>query len=360
MATTLRDRAQRRVDEVHIFRNELGRLKDEGVLDLDEAQQSSVDSHHQQLLQHFCEQYDVDHNKQSRQLSLGMRIASFFGALSIAASIFFLFFKYWGFFSELAQVSILIASALGLVMATFYVQGRDSSGYFTKLVALVAFTCFVLNIYMLGQIFNITPSDKALLPWAALALLLAYSCDLRLLLAAGILCIIAFVSARVGTWNGGYWIHFGKHPENFMPVAFFLFFVPQIIDHSRFWAFDVIYRVFGIITLFLPVLVLSNWGDISYLSPNVDSNTIEVFYQLVGFIGSALVIGYGVHRHWPDVVNSGITLFVIFLFTKFFDWWWEWMPKYLFFLVIGLVAVLFLVIFRRLRHSGYLQWGGEL
>ena len=31
---------------------------------------------------------------------------------------------------------------------------------------------FVLNIAMLGQIFNITPSDKALLPWAALAFLL--------------------------------------------------------------------------------------------------------------------------------------------------------------------------------------------
>jgi uncharacterized membrane protein len=181
-----------------------------------------------------------------------------------------------------------------------------------------------------------------------------------LLLAAAILCIIAYVSARVGTWSGLYWIHFGMRPENFMPVAMLLFFVPQLIDHRRFWAFDVIYRVFGIITLFLPILILGNWGAISYLSPNVDDDTIEVFYQLVGFVGSAVVIWYGVRRHWPDVVNSGITFFVIFLYTKFFDWWWELMPKYLFFLVMGLVAVLFLVIFRRLRHSGYLQWGGEL
>jgi hypothetical protein len=44
--------------------------------------------------------------------------------------------------------------------------------------------------------------------------------------------------------------------------------------------------------------------------------------------------------------------FVIFLYTKFFDWWWEVMPKYLFFLVLGLTAVLLLFIMRRLRAKG--------
>jgi hypothetical protein len=37
-----------------------------------------------------------------------------------------------------------------------------------------------------------------------------------------------------------------------------------------------------------------------------------------------------------------------------FDWWWELMPKYLFFLVMGLSAILFLFIFKRLRGKGYL------
>jgi hypothetical protein len=81
------------------------------------------------------------------------------------------------------------------------IQARDASGYFTKLAAMVAFACFVLNLVMLGQIFNITPTDRALIPWAALAFLLAYACDLRLLLAAGICCVIAWVAGarrRVG------------------------------------------------------------------------------------------------------------------------------------------------------------------
>jgi len=86
---------------------------------------------------------------------------------------------------------LLAGAALGTFGATLWIQGREASGYFTKLAAMVAFACFAINIALLGQIFNITPSDKALIPWAALALLLAYTCDLRLLLAAGILCVIA-------------------------------------------------------------------------------------------------------------------------------------------------------------------------
>ena len=50
-------------------------------------------------------------------------------------------------------------------------------------------------------------------------------------------------------------------------------------------------------------------------------------------------------------MNTGVTFFVIFIYTKFFDWWWEIMPKYLFFLIMSLMAILCLVIFKRLRKS---------
>jgi hypothetical protein len=41
--------------------------------------------------------------------------------------------------------------------------------------------------------------------------------------------------------------------------------------------------------------------------------------------------------------------FVVFLYTKLFDWWWDAMPKYVFFFVLALVAMLFLLVLRRLR-----------
>jgi len=257
---------------------------------------------------------------------------------------------------EAAQVGILLAAAFGMFGTTFVIQARDSTGYFTKLAAMVAFACFVLDIAMLGQIFNITPSDKALLPWAAFAMLLAYTCDLRLLLAAGILCLIAFISARTGTWSGMYWLHFGERPENFFPAAIALLLVPQVLDHRRFQGFASIYRVFGLLTLFLPVLILANWGQVSYL--DFDRTLIQGSYQVLGFAGSAGAIWLGTKRHWPEVVNTGLTFFVIFLYTKFYDWWWDIMPKYLFFLVIGLSAVLLLIVFKRLRTGRYKGAGG--
>ena len=61
---------------------------------------------------------------------------------------------------------------------------------------------------------------------------------------------------------------------------------------------------------------------------------------------------YRARRQWSDTVNTGITFFVIFLYTKFFDWWWESMPKWLFFFVLGLAAILILLVLKRLRRSG--------
>ena len=348
---TSRTEAQQRADEMRVFGRELEQLERENVLVLTAAQRQAVDEHHSRLLAQYTEAYDIDRDVQAEQLSIGMRIASFLGALALAASVFFLFYQFWGRFSTIVQVATLMLAALGTFGATVWIQGRDRGGYFTKLAAMVAFACFVLNIAMLGQIFNITPSDKALIPLAALAFLLAYACNLRLLLVAGIVCVIAYISARVGTWSGIYWLDFGRRPENVFPAAVFMFFVPRLIDHARFAGFGASYRTFGLLTLFLPMLVLANWGAASYL--NLDPSVVKGLYQVLGFVGSAAAIWLGVRRHWPEVVNTGITFFVIFLYSKFYDWWWDIMPKYLFFLVLGLTAILFLLILRRLRTMNY-------
>jgi uncharacterized membrane protein len=347
MSASSRSEAQQRADDIQVFRSEIARLEREGVLALTQEQRLAVDEHHRGLLAGFAQAFDIDRDRQSKQLSLGMRVASFFGALALAASVFFLFYQFWGLFPTAVQVGILLAAAFGTFLAAMLLHTRESTEYFTKLAAMVAFACFVLDIAMLGQIFDITPSDKALLPWGAYALLLAYACDLRLLQAAGVLCLGAFVAARMGTWSGMYWIHFGERPENFFPAAIATFAVPLFIDHRRFYGFDAIYRVLGLIGLLLPVLVLSNFGEISYL--DIDHKVIEGAYQVLGFAVSAAAAWLGTKRDWPDTVNTGVVFFVIFLYTKFYDWWWEIMPKYLFFLVVGLSAVLLLVVFKRLR-----------
>jgi len=344
-----RNDAQQRADEIRAFGKELARLQADGVLTLSPAQIKAMDDAHRDLLGGFAQEFDIDRDLRARQLSLGMRIASFLGALALAASVFFLFHQFWGLFPVVAQVAILLVAALGAFLATCWIQRRDGSAYFTKLAAMVAFACFVLNIYLLGQIFNITPSDQALIPWAAFALLLAYRCDQRLLLIAAILCIVAFIAARTGTACGMYWLDFGERPENFFPAAIVLWFIPRLVAQDRFAGFAAVYRVSALLCVFLPSLVLGNWGQASYLL--LDKDLVEGAYQLLGFLGSALALWFGIRRNHGEVVNCALVFFVVFLYTKFFDWWWEIMPKYLFFLVLGLTAVLFLLILRRLRRS---------
>ena len=108
---------------------------------------------------------------------------------------------------------------------------------------------------MLGQIFNITPSENAFLIWAVFAFLLAYATDARLLLGMGIILLASFLSAKTGTWSGSYWINFGERPENFFPAALILFFIP-LLPHNRFSGFAAIYRVFAMLLFFIPVLIL--------------------------------------------------------------------------------------------------------
>jgi len=351
MADVSRSEAQKRSDDIRVFEAELARLEAQGVVGLTAAQRDAIASHHGSLLEEYRRAFDIDADPRSKQLSLGMRVASFLGALAIAASLFFLFYKFWGVFSTGAQVVTLIGCCLASLALTIVLQRREGGGgYFTKLAALVAFTCFVLDVVMLGAIFNITPSEKVLLVWSAYALALAYACDLRLLLAAGILCIGAYIAARTGTFSGMYWLDLGRRPENFFPSAVLLFAVPHVFHHRRYSGFEPVYRVFAMLFLLLPMLLLANWGAASYL--DFEHNTVEGFYQVAGFVVSAVAIWWGARRSFADVVNTDITFFVIFLYTKFYDWWWDWMPKYLFFLVLGMAAVLILFVLRRLRYVG--------
>jgi len=340
--------AQQRADQIGQFQAELAYLEQDNIFSLQDNQRAAIAGYHRELLAQLASTFDIDVNRREKQLSLGMKNASFLGALGLAASVFFLFYQFWGRFSTGIQVIILVAAPLLALTGTFFASQQEKTGYFSKLLGLVSFACFILNLSMLGQIFNIVPSPNAFLVWALFAFLLAYASDTRLLLAAGIICFASFLSAKTGTWNGCYWISFGERPENFFPSAVILFLI-SLFPHYKFSGFAVIYRVFAQLLFFIPVLILSNWGAISYLDLSADK--VEIIYQIAGFVFSAGAIWLGIKKGWSEVVNTGNTFFTIFLYTKFYDWWWEWLPKYLFFLIISLTAILILLMFKRLRKS---------
>jgi uncharacterized membrane protein len=346
--TMNKDQAQARADQIRAFQSELALLQREGVMRLSGAAQDAVQQYHSGLLRGYAAEFDVDTSLDQKQLSWGMRLASLFGALALSAAVFFFFYRFWGGFGTPLQVGLLVAAPLLATLGVEFAARRERSLYFASLMALVAVACFVLNLSVLGQIFNITPSPNAFLAWAGFSLLLAYGYGLKLVLVlvAGLTCLMAWLSAQVGSWSGLYWLSFGERPEHFILVGLAVSALGWR-EQLRFPGFAGIYRVYGLLVVFLAILILANWGRISYLPW---SNTaIENGYQLLGFAGSALAVWLGIRRHWPGVVNLGSTFFVLYLYTKLFDWFWDWMPKYLFFLLLGLVAVSLLMVMRRLR-----------
>ena len=352
-----KQQAQQRADQIQSFYAEAEMLESEDILRLSDEQRAAVKQYHDGLLASLTRSYDIDTSIRQKQLSGGMKIASFIGALALAASVFFLFYQFWGFLATWLQVSILVAAPLLTLALTAWVSRREATGYFAKLLSMLSFACFVLNLVMLGQIFNITPSENVLLLWAIYAFLLAYAFDVRLLLAMGILSLAGFIAARTCTYSGVYWLSMGERPENFLLPALLIFSVPLWFRQAHYSGFAPIYRVFGSLLLLLPVLILSNWGGASYLY--WDIGIIEGIYQVIGFAVSAGLIWLGIRQQWPDTINTGNAFFVLFLYTKFFDWWWDIMPKYLFFLVIALTSLLLLFVYKRIRRQSQPAGGGD-
>lgn len=69
---------------------------------------------------------------------------------------------------------------------------------------------------------------------------------------------------------------------------------------------------------------------------------------------SSGAIWLGIRRNWNGIVNTGAIFFTFFLLTRLYHWYWNWMPKYLFFAVIGGMGIALVLAFKRVR-GGMIQ-----
>jgi predicted membrane protein DUF2157 len=338
--------AQQRVDRIQAFWEEMQALEQEQVLTLPEEQRHALRTHHDQLLKSFSRQFQVDTTRVQKQLSLGMRIVSLLGALAFAAALFFFIYHIWYDLSNAARIIILTAAPLMATMAVDVVAHREIIRYFSPILGLLAFTAFGLNLFFLRALFNLTPSALGLLALAIFALILAYTYNLRFLLIAGILAFLAYLSASVGAVRGVYWLSLGQRPEDFVIAGPFIALI-SLVPHPGYPEFPRVYRVCGLLAFFLAMLVLAH-GGCSYLP--LPAKTIEEGYQVAGFVVSAGVIWLGVRTGLRDLVIVGNIFFLVFFYTRFFAWFWDWLPAYLFFFILGVITLLILFYLKWLRR----------
>ena len=200
---------------------------------------------------------------------------------------------------------------------------------------------------MLGSIFNLTPSRNGLLAWGVFALLPAYTYHLRLPLAAGLVCLVSYLAASFCSWWSGHWLSFPEKPENFLLGGLILIAVPAFRLQRRYSEFDWLYRSFGLITLFLALLISPK--RVRSAICRCATSVIESMYQVAGFAAASLAVWMGIRSRHAHVANLGAAFFTLFLYLRFYHWWWDWMPGYLFFLIIGLISIGLLALFQKLR-----------
>ena len=339
--------AQKQVERIHAFREQLEELAREGVLDLTGEQRTRLDLHLNKKLAELAERFDVDISASQKQISLGMMILSTLGGLAFCAAVFLFFYRYWGLLSTPLQVGILITTPIAALIAMHFTARREKTLYYTALIGLVAFASFILNMVVLGSIFNIRPSQNAFLAWGAFALALAYTYHFRLFLAAGLICILVYAAATLTAWSGGYWVGCTMRPEFFLLIALVAVLVPIIARHQKFAYFPDVYRLVGLLVIFVALEMLMHEGQMSVLP--LGKKTIQVIYQILAFVSAGSTIWLGIRHQLMGIVNLGSAFFALYLFDRLVSWWWDWMPRYLFFFIVGLIAVGLLAVFRRIR-----------
>ncbi len=341
-----RAEAQREADRLRIFREELVRLEQQGVLSLDTAQREAVQTHADRTLHALAAAFDIDATESQKRLSWGLRITSTLGGLALCAALVLAFARVWGLLDTPSQLAIGMLAPLLALAATEFAARRERTLYFAGLLALVSLAAFVLNLSLIGTVFNIHSTENALAAWGIFALLLAYRYALRLLLLAALGLLSTWTSAFFVARIGHPWDMFFERPENFLLAGAVSFCVPLALRHIRHADFPAVYRTTGAFVFFLAALFLSEGGR-SYLF--VERDVQKVVYGIGGLLASGGLVAWGIRRAWNGVVYVSTGFFVVFLYLRLHHLLWDWMPKYLFFALIGGIALVLVSVFKHIR-----------
>lgn len=243
-------------------------------------------------------------------------------------------------------VTFIAVPLLGLAAVDF-LSRRESTRPFAGIVALVTFVCFVWNLAALGRLFSFTPTPNAFLVWGAFALILAYAYGLRLLLAAGLICLLIFCAGALTSVSGMWWTGFWGRSESILVPGVLIALVPILTPRMP-EAFAGVYRLVGLLAVFVAILHIWINGGASGLP--IDPKLAERVYEVLAFFVAGTVVWLGVRFRLRGTANLAAAFFAISVCAAIFKDWPAWVPAYVILLVVGGVPVVLWTLFRQLRE----------
>lgn len=335
---------------------------------------------------------------QERKLGRGVTILINLGAIILAAGLVVFFASNWVEFGRAAKIGSLFAVTL-----FFYVTGLELAAegrwHFPKLgLALVFLGCvmFGVDILLLALIYDLTAQHAwSLFIDGAIWLGFAYLLRSRLILFLGLIGITSWFGAEVGYLWGGYWIYLGR-PLHFIGLGACFLAVAGIHAWRGQRAFSAPYALVGLLLVYLSTLILSIFDLQRDLRALEWQAPLSVWLMLYGPYLVALAALAFIHRRWrqtsltdPPVLvvlfffvvmllfsfvawtpghrefwfvllltllsvagiylgiawesgvllNTSLVFFAVNLYTRFYEYFWDAMPKSLFFIIGGATLI---------------------
>jgi len=341
-----REEAQTRVEQIRAFRAELDALEAAGLLPLTPEQQQSLTGYHNQLLARLTSQYDVDATERTGQLSRGMRLLSFSGAVTLTAAIYSLVSHYWGRLDVPMQAALLAAFPLMALAGVELAARRERTLYVASLFALVAYGTFWLAVWELGYTLDLPLTPLILWGGVVFGFALAIPYRVRIILAAALVTLAAALAASLFHVAGTEWTMLVERPEILMTAGFSLLLLTARLERVD-RRFGPVVRLAAFGVGLACSLVLSVSGSSSLLP--AAARVAETIHQVVMLLVCVATLVVSIRQHWTETTRLVAVMFALFLLARYIDWFWEALPAYVFFLILAALSFVWLLAIRRLR-----------
>lgn len=326
---------QARVRRIKAFRDECKSLARDGVFEFSPEQQAVVDEYHDELLRAYAYDDRVDLSGRDRSLRLGVRLTSLVGILALAVAVVLALRRSWGWLGTPAQLSVALLLPAVAMLALQHVATTRRGHLVARALPVLAFAAVVGNIEILGAAFSFAPSPWALLVYGVAGLGIAYACDSRVTLIAGALCLAGFAMTVPVVVSGAWWVDALRRPETGILVGMAYLAVSTLPSSAHFAPW---WRGIGLFLIAACLIVLSQDGSLTWV-PSADARALEAGYTITTLALGLAMIVIGARNDWGGVGIGGAALLLLSMTMEYFDWGQRYVPRWLFFLLVAVVAL---------------------
>lgn len=346
MAVSDRRSAQQRVHRILAFRDECAALRAAGRLPLSEADLLAIATYHDAEIARLADQFDVDASETAGQLSRGMRVASFLGAVALMASAAAAVSRYWGRLDEVWQVGLFTSLPLVALVCVEFSARRERTRYVASLFALAAFGCTWLAIVGIAWTLDARLTPPVLWLGALASLVLAAGYGFRVVFGGAVLTVIVALAASLVSMSGSDWLVGLTRLEPIAAAALAVLLMSGTLDEAG-RGFGAVARGVAGTVLLGVLLLLSSSAELSQLA--LPPGAIESGYQVLFAATAMATIACGLLWRWDELVAPAATLMTVFILIRLVDWFWDVVPDWAFFLLLAGLALAWITVLRRAR-----------